>query len=79
MGIKVLITGGQGFIGKNLVLMLSADKRISKIIVVDSKKPNKRFMDLLDNYSYFSKPNDYKRNSKKLILSSVILKIFNLH
>ena len=66
MGIKVLITGGQGFIGKNLVLMLSADKRISKIIVVDSKKPNKRFMDLLDNYSYFSKPNDYKRNSKKI-------------
>ena len=27
MGIKVLITGGQGFIGKNLVLMLSADKK----------------------------------------------------
>ena len=35
MGIKVLVTGGLGFIGTNLVRFLEQKKSVSKIIIID--------------------------------------------
>ena len=66
MGMKVLITGGLGFIGQNLLRFLISKKEIVKIIVVDnySKVKNPDLKDL-KNIKYFSKEN-YKINKSRI-------------
>ena len=66
MGMKILITGGLGFIGQNLLRFLVSKKEIVKIIVVDNysqiKNPDLRD---LKNIKYFSKEN-YKINKSRI-------------
>ena len=66
MGMKILITGGLGFIGQNLLRFLINKKEIVKIIVIDNYSQVKR-PDLkgLKNIKYFSKEN-YKKNKSRI-------------
>ena len=41
---KILITGGLGFIGKNLVSILCRYKKITKIIVIDKNIPDRKYL-----------------------------------
>ena len=65
---KILITGGLGFIGKNLVSILCRYKKITKIIVIDKNIPDRKYLRDIHDYCYFSNKNKYKSNSKELIL-----------
>tara|TARA_B100001287_G_C22678728_1_gene529111 strand:+ start:2273 stop:3301 length:1029 start_codon:yes stop_codon:yes gene_type:complete len=66
MGMKILITGGQGFIGRNLIQMLSTRKNISKIIVIDSKRVDDSYAELFKSYSCHTKISNYKKDYKKI-------------
>ena len=77
MGMKILITGGLGFIGQNLLRFLSNKKEIVKIIVVDNysqvKSPDLRD---LKNIKYFSKEN-YKINKSRINIIKANIKDFS--
>ena len=77
MGMKVLITGGLGFIGQNLLRFLISKKEIVKIIVVDnySKVKNPDLKDL-KNIKYFSKEN-YKINKSRINIIKANIKDFS--
>ena len=48
---KILITGGLGFIGSNLIEHLIKKKSIKKIILVDNfSKSSTRYLDLITKY-----------------------------
>ena len=67
MGMRILITGGLGFIGTNLVKFLYEKKIISKIIIIDNySKIKKPQFDDLDNIKYFSNKTLYKENKKRI-------------
>jgi UDP-glucose 4-epimerase len=67
MGMRILITGGLGFIGTNLVKFLYEKKTISKIIIIDNySKIKKPQFDDLDNIKYFSNKTLYKENKKRI-------------
>ncbi len=63
---KILITGGLGFIGKNLVSILCRYKKITKIIVIDKNIPDRKYLRDIHDYCYFSNKNKYKSNSKRI-------------
>ena len=66
LGMKILITGGLGFIGKNLVSILCRYKKITKIIVIDKNIPDRKYLRDIHDYCYFSNKNKYKSNSKRI-------------
>ena len=77
MGMKILITGGLGFIGQNLLRFLVSKKEIAKIIVVDNYSQIKN-PDLKDlkNIKYFSKEN-YKINKSRINIIKANIKDFS--
>ena len=51
---KILITGGLGFIGSNLVNYLIKKKRIKKIIIIDNQsKSDLTYLESICKYRYF--------------------------
>jgi UDP-glucose 4-epimerase len=64
---KVLITGGLGFIGSNLVEYLLAKKNIQKIIIIDNfSKSSTRYLDTLTKYKLFTSPKNYKNSHNRV-------------
>tara|TARA_B100000959_G_scaffold287336_1_gene371215 strand:- start:145 stop:1125 length:981 start_codon:yes stop_codon:yes gene_type:complete len=77
MGIKVLITGGLGFIGRNLISYIDKN-RVSKIIIIDnSKKIDKKYFKKKSDIEIFSNKKQYKKNRKKINIINVDVKDFN--
>ena len=66
---KILITGGLGFIGSNLIEHLIKKKSIKKIILVDNfSKSSTRYLDLITKYKYHSSSKKYKNSSSRVQL-----------
>ena len=66
---KILITGGLGFIGSNLIEYLIKKKSIKKIILVDNfSKSSTRYLDLITKYKYHSSSKKYKNSSSRVQL-----------
>ena len=64
---KVLITGGLGFIGSNLLELLISKKNIKQIIIIDNQsKSSLQYIKSICNYKYFSKSKDYIINRSKV-------------
>ena len=57
---KILITGGLGFIGSNLLKLLITKKAIKKIIIIDNfSKSSLKYINTICKYKYYSKSKDY--------------------
>ena len=66
---KILITGGLGFIGSNLVNYLIKKKRIKKIIIIDNQsKSDLTYLESICKYKYFKNIKDYKANNSRVIV-----------
>ena len=66
---KILITGGLGFIGSNLLRLLIDKKIIKKIIIVDNfSKSSLKYIDTICKYKYFSKKKDYVNSTHRVIV-----------
>ena len=64
---RILITGGVGFIGSNLLNYLSRKKSVKKIIIVDNfSKTNLKNIDKKLEYQYFTSFSQYKKSRKKI-------------
>lgn len=64
---RILITGGVGFIGSNLLNYLSRKKSVKKIIIVDNfSKTNLKNIDKKLEYQYFTSFSKYKQSRKKI-------------
>lgn len=64
---KILITGGLGFIGRNLIEYLSVKKNIKKIIIVDNlKDPFCKHLESLKDYKYFKNSSSYKSSKHRI-------------
>tara|TARA_B100001769_G_scaffold267068_1_gene254010 strand:- start:287 stop:1261 length:975 start_codon:yes stop_codon:yes gene_type:complete len=66
---RVLITGGLGFIGSNLLELLISKPKIKQIIIVDNQsKSSLEYIDTICEYKYFSKSNDYTMSRNKVVV-----------
>ena len=64
---KVLITGGLGFIGSNLTEYLLSKKSIKKIVIVDNfSKSSTKYLDTITKYKLFSSTKNYKTSSSRV-------------
>ncbi|MBT5643558.1 MAG: NAD-dependent epimerase/dehydratase family protein [Gammaproteobacteria bacterium] len=64
---KILITGGLGFIGSNLLKLLSTKKEVKKIIIIDNfSKSSLKYINTICKYKYYSKSKDYKASNHKV-------------
>ena len=64
---RVLITGGLGFIGSNLVEYLLSKKSIKKIIIVDNfSKSSTKYLDMITKYKLFMSAKNYKKTSNRV-------------
>ncbi len=64
---KILITGGLGFIGSNLINFLIKKKNIKQIIIVDDKsKCDTRYLDGIIRYKYFNNSQNYTINKSRV-------------
>ena len=69
MAMRVLITGGLGFIGSNLINFLIRKKDIKKIIVIDNQcKSNLNYIKKIVKYKYFSNKTKYRKSPDKVIV-----------
>ena len=75
---RILITGGVGFIGSNLINYLSKKRTINKIIVVDnfSKSNLKNLKKDLD-YKYYANFRTYKKSRKIIEIVNVDISNYN--
>ena len=60
----ILITGGAGFIGANLIKKLN-QKKITNIVIVDNIKKDKKNLDKLKFNDYYDKDDFFKKINKK--------------
>ena len=66
---KILITGGLGFIGNNLIDYLLKKKNVKKIIIIDNfSKSTDIYLKSLINYKYFRTPNLYVNSTQRVQL-----------
>ena len=66
---RILITGGLGFIGSNLINLLIRKKNIRKIIVIDNQcKSNLNYIKEITKYKYHPNKKDYKNSQNKVIV-----------
>ena len=66
---KILITGGLGFIGNNLIDYLLKKKNVKKIIVIDNfSKSTDMYLKSLIDYKYFRTPNLYVNSTQRVQL-----------
>ena len=64
---RILITGGLGFIGTNLINYLIKKNKIKQIIIVDNKsKSNTKYLDSISSYKYFNTMKSYKINKSRI-------------
>ena len=64
---RILITGGLGFIGTNLISYLVKKDKIKQIIIVDNKsKSNTKYLDSIYSYKYFNNMKNYKINKSRI-------------
>lgn len=72
---RVLITGGLGFIGSNLVDSLILKKSIKKIIIIDNfSKSSTKYLDSITKYQFFSSPKNYKSCNSRVQLIKADIK-----
>ena len=63
----VLVTGGLGFIGSNLIKYLISKKNIKKIIIVDNfSKSSCNYISSFTKYKLFNNSSKYKKSSHKI-------------
>ena len=66
---KILITGGLGFIGSNLLKLLITKKRIKQIIIIDNfSKSSLIYINAICKYKYYSKSKDYIQTNHSVIV-----------
>ena len=64
---KVLITGGLGFIGSNLTKLLLSKKSVKKIIIIDNfSKSSTKYLDLFAKYKIYKSKNKYKKSNARV-------------
>ena len=64
---KVLITGGLGFIGSNLTEYLLSKKSIKKIVIIDNfSKSSTKYLDTITKYKLFTSIKSYKKSSSRV-------------
>ena len=69
MAMRILITGGLGFIGSNLINLLIRKKNIRKIIVIDNQcKSNLNYIKEITKYKYYSNKKNYTNSQNKVIV-----------
>ena len=71
---KILITGGLGFIGSNLIEYLLTKTNVKKILIVDNFSQNTtKYLKSFTKFKYFSSPGVYiKSNSKVQVIRANI-------
>ena len=66
---RILITGGLGFIGSNLLELLISKPTIKKIIIIDNQsKSSLEYINTICRYKYFAKPKDYNISKSKVVV-----------
>lgn len=69
MEMKVLITGGLGFIGSNLVAHLLKKKKISQILIVDNlRNSSLKYLESITKFKYFNNIKKYKKSKSKVLV-----------
>ena len=66
---KILITGGLGFIGSNLVQLLIKKKSIKKIIIVDNfSKTSLSYIELICKFKFFEQSSGFKSTKDRIVV-----------
>ena len=69
MEMKILVTGGLGFIGSNLIKLLITKNKIKQIIIVDNQsKSDLQYLDAICKYKYFNDSRKYRFNNSKVVV-----------
>ena len=64
---NILITGGLGFIGSNLISLLTTKSKVKKIIIIDNQsKSTLAYLDTICKYKYFHNISSYKPNHSRI-------------
>ena len=75
---KILITGGLGFIGSNLVNYLINKKNVKNIYIVDNlSKSNLDYLDSICSYKYFQNSKQYKPCRSRVVVINEDICNFN--
>ena len=76
---KILITGGLGFVGSNLVEYLLKYKNIKKIIIVDNFSSSSiQYIEKFTKYKFFKSYNHYKKSISKVEIIKANINNFNI-